>query len=231
MCSRCKTLIILMGPQGVGKTTLARTLHQRYAFLQRCRTAMIAADSANSIHTAYLRIISNLRGLHIKFYLDRPGVLCPDPQVLSKLWVIEFLIGIFGHILALLKLALLLLSHDVIIEHEGYTFKFVANFAYIQYMYANIIAKSRSTRRITRALTLILTTAIQSLIRLSKLMKLRIYVINVQSTYNKLISRYRLRDSPVEPRHYIEFQLSIFNIIEELLRSLTRTINVAKVCT
>ena len=231
MRSMCRTLIILVGPQGVGKTTLARTLYWSYVSSKKCPVAMITADIANIVYTIYLRIISYYKGIYVRFYPDQPRVLRPDPKVLPKLWIVEFLVSLFGHILALLKVMFLLLFYDIVIEHEGFTFKFIANFAYDQYMYTRMITKSRSTNGITRALTRILIITIYSLIGLSKLTKSRIYVINVHSTYNKLVSRYRFRGTPIEPRHYIEFQLSIYNLIEKCLRSLTMTINVVRVCT
>lgn len=220
-----RTIVIFVGPQGVGKTTLAGLLRKSLSLKRAC---IVAADTANNLYIIFEKLIACVKGIYSRFYPDRELILRPDPRVLSKLWLLELVLGILGHLIALFKLTILSLFYDIVIEHEGFTFKFLANFMYSQFVYAR--RKLDSNTLLKRALSLTIFIVLHSLATVSRLMKFKILIVNMYAPYNRLIVRYRSRGSPIEPLHYVYFQQYIYSQIAKLIKMHSKILTGVTIC-
>jgi len=200
-------LIILIGLQGVGKTTYARILSKWFKCLNRC------VHIASLIHYTvfHLKFISLLGCLcktntvKVKFYEDLSSQPSPSPEIFRRLFPLLIFLHFIGFVLFLIKQRFLMFSRDVVIEHEGYVFKQLADLNFLA-AFAKIRLDEVGGRLLKRFNMMIL----------SILLKNEALIIRLRADVNVLKKRYVNRPH-IEPTHYILFQERVYNIITELL--------------
>lgn len=193
-------LIIFIGPQGAGKTTQAMLL------LKRLKSLNYDVNVTSLITYAFfhLKFISLLNKLcktnviMVKFYEDLPPQPSPSPEIYRRLFVLLLVLHFMGFMLSLIKRAFLKLFHEMLIEHEGFIFKQIADLYFLA-GFVKIELNSASGKLLKMLSTLLL----------SSLLKERVIIIRLESDINSLKKRYVKRPH-IEPTHYINFQNSVY---------------------
>jgi len=194
-------LITFVGPQGSGKTTQALLLKKALTgnkYLKVHLTTAIYYSLVSRLWYKLLMVITR-RKIKYRFYENASVQEFVDPNILNKLLILDLLVNIASALLSLLKLHILLLFHDVVIEDEGCLFNQIA---YIAFVHRKHVAPAQMVKR---------------LLILQRLMPRNFIILFLRVNYKQLRERYIKRGSRIEPAHYIEFQLQIYDMIAKHL--------------
>ncbi|MEM1510753.1 MAG: hypothetical protein QW096_12880 [Thermofilaceae archaeon] len=196
-----KAVIFFIGPQGSGKTTQALLLKQSLMTHTHFKVHLTESIHYTLITRLWYRLIMALtrRKIRYRFYVDGPIQEFVEPTILRKLFPLDILIHIYSAVLSALKVRMLLLFHDIVIEHEGYILNQIAYIAFIH-------RKHISPRDVTRKLRMLFS-----------LLPKRSVIIMLHIDYEQLKSRYLKRGSHIEPPYYVEFQSFMYDEVVKCL--------------
>jgi hypothetical protein len=145
----------------------------------------------------------------VKFYEDLPPSPSPSPKIGRKLFILLIFLHFIGFTISLAKKRLLMLLHQVVIEHEGYVFKQLADLYFLA-AFDKVESNSITNILLKRF----------SMMLLSALLKNRTLIIHLRGDVNVLKKRYAKRPH-VEPTHYLHFQEKMYSkLIKYLADSL-----------
>jgi len=185
-------MIILVGPQGAGKTTLANIIRKR---LSNCyKVCSVKLIDYTVLHHAYLRIL---------------GVLAKKSDnriVFMRLAPLYVLLHFVGFIISKIKLMIFSSTKKchVVIEDEGYVFREFADFNFI--MGVTGALQNRFVKYITKSFLRFLCTA-------SFRKTYQYIIIYIDAPYETLLQRYIISGRRVELEAYINFQRFAYKAI------------------
>jgi DNA polymerase III delta prime subunit len=222
--------VIFLGPQGVGKTTIASILQRRLKAVGK-RVSIINGDQANTFHNIYIKTLSSLKYIKERFYEDQDPVKRPDPNILTRLHLLDVLLGFIGHFLAFFRITLHLVVNDVVIEHEGFTFKFLVNYIYTHLVYVRSrlsICNGKYMRSVIRASVWMLKVLIKTLSNLARIFNVHTFIVLMPlPEYRELVKRYKKDQRPVEPYEYISMQYEFLRLILAWLHGNVRNTHIS----
>jgi len=204
-------MIIFVGSQGVGKTTQARLLWKKLKSTG-CDAHITSLIHYTIFHLKFISLLSRLcrkNAIIIKFYEDLPPQASPSPEIYRKVFGLLVILHFIGFVLSVIKQKLLMLFYDVLIEHEGYVFKQLADLYYLARV-VNVDSNSVAGK-LLKFLTAFL---------LGSLIMIKYRIIYLQADYSSLKTRYLKRRTHIEPLDYISFQNKIYNMLILGLNSL-----------
>jgi len=195
-------LVIFLGPQGSGKTTQAVILKRK---LENEGYRIAITESVH--YTVFLRIWHKFlmfltrRKIKYRFRSEKLIEEFVEPSFLAHMFKIDFIINLISAIISALKIFLLSLFYQVVIEHEGFIYN---HLAYLFFIYRKLFTVK------------FLLKKYQVFLRL--LPKKRIVVILDTSNVKPidLYKRYRKRGSLSEPWLYIKYQAIVYKTISSV---------------
>lgn len=193
-----RLLIILVGPQGSGKTTQAIMLKAKFSSIPSISVTITEAVHYTVIARLWYKFLMILteRKIKYKFYADDESIHeFIDPYLLKKIFRLDAFIHILSGIISLLKLNILRLVYSIVIEHEGTVINQTAYFAFIH-------------RR-----NYSLSDAVKTLGILLRLLPRDSIIIVLKVHYPEVVNRYVKRRSPIEPPYYVSFQTMLYEFL------------------
>jgi thymidylate kinase len=195
-------LVIFLGPQGSGKTTQAVILKRK---LENEGYRIAITESVH--YTVFLRIWHKFlmfltrRKIKYRFRSEKLIEEFVEPSFLAHMFKIDFIVNMISAIISALKIFLLSLFYQVVIEHEGFIYN---HLAYLFFIYRKLFTVK------------FLLKKYQVFLRL--LPKKRIVVILDTSNVKPidLYKRYRKRGSLSEPWLYIKYQAIVYKTISSV---------------
>lgn len=201
--------IVFVGPQGAGKTTLAKFLMRKLLSNEKHDICYVKLIDYTIFHHAYLRALS-------KLYMGG------DSSILfSKLFPLYVLQHIMGLLISYIKFTILRLASRCIfmVEDEGFIFKEIPDLYFIAYVTGSL--RSRFNLRLIRGvLALILALG-------GKILGRNAVIIYVSAPYDALKVRYIIDNRGIEPRPYVDFQDVVYRLIINKLYYKTIQVNTA----
>jgi len=200
-------LIIFVGPQGTGKTTQA-TLLRYWLRLHNIKADIRALIHYTLLHKSLLRIIVFMAKIFnryslTKFYPDEPPGYAPTPELMKVI----FPILVYFHVISMfIDFLVFKLKQEVLIEHEGFLFKQIADLYYLGREFRLLNSKSFS---------LFLKLALRLLQSLDSTIVISLQV----NDYRTLVDRYakqRLSGAlwrKTEPWDYILLQQAVYRVL------------------
>jgi len=199
--------IVFVGPQGAGKTTLAKFLVKKLRSNEKHGICYVKLIDYTIFHHMYLRALSKL---------NRSG----DPSIIfSKLFPLYVLQHIMGLLMSYVKFAILRLASrcTFTVEDEGFIFKEIADLYFIAHATGTL--KSRFNLRLIRGiLALVLALG-------GKVLGENAVIIYVSAPYNVLKARYVADNRNIEPKPYVDFQSVVYRLIIDRLPYKTIQVN------
>jgi DNA polymerase III delta prime subunit len=196
-------VLILLGPQGVGKSTTASLLARALAY-QGWRVVSTRAIYQTLLYHGFSRFIAIIvrsNRVLFKFYEDEPPKMVPNPEIKRRLRTLYIILHIIGLIISAVKIALLSRVYDLVIEEEGFLFKD------INVLFSLSLRGKARGGIFPRLLKLALRLVARSL-------KPNYCVVRLTASHAVLRKRYSLRGTRIEPRHYILFQEAVYNVMQ-----------------
>jgi len=201
--------IVFVGPQGAGKTTLAKFLMRKLISNEKYGICYVKLIDYTIFHHAYLRALSKLSN-------------GSDSSILfSKLFPLYALQHIMGLLISYIKFTILrLVSRCVfMVEDEGFIFKEIPDLYFIAYVTGSL--RSRFNLRLIRGvLALILALG-------GKILGRNAVIIYVSAPYDVLKVRYIIDNRGIEPKPYVDFQDVAYRLIINKLYYKTIQVNTA----
>jgi len=188
--------IVFVGPQGAGKTTLAKLLMKKLRFNEKHDICYVKLIDYTIFHHAYLRALSKL---------NRGG---DSSIIFSKLFPLYVLQHIMGLLMSYIKFTILRLTSRCafMVEDEGFIFKEISDLCFIAYATGSL--RSRFNLRLIRSvLALILALG-------GKVLGRNTVIIYVGAPYDVLKVRY-ITDNRggIEPKPYVDFQDVVYRLV------------------
>jgi len=202
-----RRLVVFVGCQGAGKTTQAFLLLKALKSLKYDAYMISLADYV-IFQQKFINLLKQLCKTNVvivKFYEDLPPGLSPSPEIYRRLFMLLIFLHFVGFTISLIKKRLFMLLCQVVIEHEGYVFKQLADI-YFLVAFAKVKPNSVISTLLKRF----------SIILLSTLLKDKILIIHLRADVNILKKRYAKR-LHVEPAHYLHFQEKVYSRLIEYL--------------
>lgn len=210
-----KVFVIFVGPQGVGKTTQAEELMLKLKAqgYKVHTTRLISYVILQYKFQSFLKNLFNRKVLK-KFYEDEGPQENVDPELYRKVFLVMEGLYLLGFIIATLKKKVLMMYNNILIEHEGYVFKQLADLWFLA-KELGITGEKSFAQRVLSKLTKFLL--------LSILKERSFMVVLFQADYSSIRTRYLTRSSHIEPEKYVEFQSFLYDritfIISEAIRN------------
>jgi len=195
-------LIIFIGPQGAGKTTHARILSKWFKRLNR-DAHVTSLTHYTVFHLGFIRLLGLLcktNVVKVRFYEDLPPQPFPSTEIYRRLFPLLIFLHFIGFTLSLIKLRLLMFLHEIIIEHEGYIFKQLADLNFLA-MFIKLRPDAVAGGLLKRFNMMILNMLLND----------EVLIVRLRVGVNVLKKRYINRPH-IEPTHYILFQERVYNI-------------------
>jgi len=188
-----KIFVVFIGPQGAGKSTLAKILLKKLAY-EGFNTCSIRLIDYTIFHRIYIKML----------VLLAKSVFA---KIFSRLLLFFVFLHLVGLLISIIKFNFYMFTRrcDVIIEDEGFIFKNLADVYFVV--------------NITSSLKLKINCEIMKLfLRLwfitgRMIMNKRAIIIDVEAPYEVLKIRYMRDERKIEDRRYIVFQSSFYKII------------------
>jgi len=198
-------MIVFVGPQAVGKTTQAKVLvlklkSQGYDKVHITR--LITYALFLFVFQNILKTLFKSRKVLSKFYEDENPTPTVDPQIYKRLIMITVVLHLFGFIISLLKQKILMLRNSILIEHEGYIFKQLADMWFLAKKLNITTEKSVALRLLGKVTTFFLSSALKNGL---------FVIIFFQARYGFIQAGCLARNSHIEPAEYTKFQDSIYS--------------------
>jgi deoxyadenosine/deoxycytidine kinase len=210
-------LVVFVGAQGSGKTTQARLLSKTLEYRGK-KVHVTSLSYSPLFHCAFIKLAVKASGSNVvktRFYEDKPAQASPNPKTVAKLLWVADLFQFSSFVLSQVKLAALKPFNKIIIDHEGYVLKQIADFICL----AGDAQKATGSKPKKSAGTL-------TGFLLRSLAKNRVVLFYLKAEHASLRPRYAKRGTAVEPAGYTDFQNSFF---ENLLSALDGVRSVAVV--
>jgi len=213
-----RLLIVFVGPQGVGKTAHALLLSRELKSLG-CDVHITSLIGYTVFHLKFIGLLNRIcktNVVAIKFYEDLPPQPSASPEIYRRLFSLLILLYFIGYLMSLIKYKLLRIFHRVLIEHEGFIFKQIADLHFMA-GYAKVKSSSLTGRLLKRFNVLLLSALLKNLV----------IIVRLEADISSLQQRYvgRLH---IEPAHYLSFQNRIYEKLLKWLDSLSN-INVLNI--
>jgi len=204
-------MIVFVGPQAVGKTTQAKVLvlklkSQGYDKVHITR--LITYALFQFVFKIMLRTLCKSRKVFRKFYEDEKPVPTVDPQIYRRLIIITEVLHLLGFMISLLKQKILMLHNCILIEHEGYVFKQLADLRFLAKELHITEQKSFALKLLNKVTMFLLSSALKNGF---------FAIILLRADYECIQSRCLARKSNIEPAKYIEFQDSFYSKIPTMI--------------
>ncbi|ADY01287.1 hypothetical protein VMUT_1081 [Vulcanisaeta moutnovskia 768-28] len=198
-------MIVLIGPQGSGKTTLAKLLVEKLR-AQGFRPCIVKMIDYTIFHILFIGFINWLvrdNVVFVEFYENLPPQRSASPEVFKRFLPLLVLLHMLGLIMSLLKLRLfrLVKGCEIIVDDEGFIFKQLPDLLFL-------IAYSKpSTRefKLARMFSKFSVILARSTLRGG-------VIVRVKAPYSALRKRHARRGL-IEPRSYIEFQERVYDAV------------------
>jgi ABC-type multidrug transport system fused ATPase/permease subunit len=184
--------IVFIGPQGAGKSTLARLLMKKLTH-EGFTTRIVKLIDYTIFHRTYLKVLISLTK---NTDLSR---------VFSKLFPLFIFLHFAGSLISAVKIILskLMWKCNVIIEDEGFIFKEIADIYFTAYITDSL--KTKINQRTAKLLLIFLLTIGR------KVVGRHVITIYVNAPYDTLKVRYSKYKRRMEDKRYIIFQNYIYN--------------------
>jgi hypothetical protein len=140
--------------------------------------------------------LSGSRTVKNKFYADLPSLVAPSPELYKKSVFFIISLHLLNYILSQIKLSLLKIKNDIIIDDDGYLLKALADLHYP--ISVNL-----------HSLTGIFLKTVDRLLAGSFKINF-VSVVYVKGLSDSLKTRYLGRQSGIEPPDYIDFQNQVY---------------------
>lgn len=160
-------------------------------------------------HLGLIRFLNSLPTSKemIKFYEDEPPSPTMRFEVLRRLLPLMVIVHVLGLSISVLKLKLVTRFCDVVVEHEGFIFKQLADLLYFSCSVGAL--RNRSLGR--RMLRWFSELALRILTKLAA----NLVIVVLDAPHNVLRVRYVRRGSHVEPFEYTEFQKRFYSLVSQ----------------
>ncbi|MBE9391236.1 hypothetical protein IOK49_03995 [Fervidicoccus fontis] len=198
-------MIVLIGPQGSGKTTLAKLLVEELR-AQGFRPCIVKMIDYTMFHILFLRFVNRLvwdNVVYVKFYENLPPQKSASPTIFRRFLSLLVVLHMFGLVMSLLKLRLFRLVRRcrIIVDDEGFIFKQLPDLLFL-------VAYSKPG---VRELKLAGMFSKLSVVLARNTLRGGV-IVRVKAPYSVLRERYARRGL-IEPRSYIEFQDRVYDIV------------------
>jgi len=198
-------VIIFIGPQGSGKTTLAKLLIRELA-AQGFRFCIVRMIDYTILHIWFIKFVNWLARdniVFVKFYENLPPQKSASPTIFRRLLLLLIVLHMFGLVMSLLKLRLFRLVRRcrVIVDDEGFIFKQLPDLLFL-------VAYSKPDARELKLARMFLKFSLA----LARDIVKGGTIVRVRAPYSVLRERYARRGL-IEPRSYIEFQDRVYDIV------------------
>ncbi len=185
-------MIILVGPQGAGKTTLANIIRKRLS--KDHKVCVVKLIDYTILHHTYLKIL--------RIMTEKPS----NETIFARLAPIYVFLHLAGFVISRIKFAIYSLTKKcyVIVEDEGYIFKELTDFYFIMGVTGALRNKfvKYSARNFLRFL-----------FRVAFKKMYHYIIVYVDAPYEILLQRYIKTRRYIEPEAYINFQRFLYNIL------------------
>jgi|GEM_PF-2106642 DNA polymerase III delta prime subunit len=189
-------LVILVGPQGAGKTTMARIL-ARYLSSKGSKICYVRLVDYTIFHHKYLRLLK---------------LIARDNDAFKRIFMSLLPLYIFSHtiglLVSLIKVRVLkfIKKCTITMEDEGSIFKEIPDVLFVIGVTGSW--QTRLNRLIARYL---LRFLLASFIKIKNTFK-SCMIIHINTSYDILLIRYTRRGY-VEPKRYVDFQNVLYKIM------------------
>lgn len=157
--------------------------------------------TATTLYHVFHKLVAKLRPFYGRFYDNLETRRLPPPGILSRLMALTCLLRLIGGIISLIKLYILKLFYDVLVEHEGFIFKSFADLVYeLHYLSKYSYRPTKMNRKIVNFTIMLLLRVIPKYT----------IVVRFNTPYEVLRERYALERNHVEPRGYIEIERMVY---------------------
>jgi hypothetical protein len=207
-----RKLVLFVGPQGSGKTTQALLLSKRLESdgFHVLTTTLSYSPIFQSIFIQLTRRASGTRAFKSGFYENQPAYVAPNPEIMKKNFGLSILLQLTGYVFSRIKLAAVAPLYDVVIDHEGYVIKQIADFSCLA-AGAKIEPKSTAEKFLKFFEHFLL----------GSLGKQRFVILYLSAEHEALKPRYVKRNSSIEPVGYVDFQNGVFDRLVPVLQGFT----------
>ena len=184
--------IILIGPQGSGKTTLAKFIVKKF-LSKGFNPCVIKLIDYTIFHHIYLKMLGELTKRS------------DSREVFIRLFPLYILIHFIGLVISLTKLLSYMVFNRcrIYIEDEGFIFKEIADLYFLAGVSEAI--EDRLDKRLLKQF-------LKFLFRIFEKMSKSCIIIYVDAPYEILVHRYIIRKQ-IENRSYIDFQRFLYKLI------------------
>ncbi len=197
--------VILVGPQGSGKTTLAKLLVREFR-ARGFKPCIVKMVDYTIFHILFIRFVNRLvwdSVVHVKFYENLPPQKSASPTVYRRLLLLLIVLHTFGLVMSLLKLRLFRLVRRcrIIVDDEGFIFKQIPDLLYLVAYSKPGVRELKLVRMFFKFLIVLARSTLRGSV-----------IVRVRAPYSVLRERYARRGL-IEPRSYIEFQDRVYDIV------------------
>jgi len=203
-----KRIVIFVGAQGSGKTTQAHLLLQRLKS-QGLDVRITSLSYYVIFQLKFMEFLKKASGTHtikVKPYENLQPHIDPAPEMYKSFFGLLIALHLFSFFLSRIKQMVLRPFYGVIIEHEGYIMKEIADLDYLVNR-SNINPRSITSKLLEKMKVLLL----------SPLKKYPVVIIYFEGQPGFLKPRYLRRSSGIEPSDYIYFQNMIYDKLISIL--------------
>jgi ribose 1,5-bisphosphokinase PhnN len=198
-------VIVFIGPQGSGKTTLAKQL-TRELRAQGFRPCIVKIIDYTILHLWFIRFVNRLvrdNVVLVKFYENLPPQRSASPAIFRRLLPLLVFSHMLGLVMSLLKLKLfkLMKGCGVIVDDEGFIFKQLPDLLFLVAYSKPSIRELKLARMFSKFSVILVRRTLR-----------RGVIVRVKAPYSVLRERYARRGR-IEPRSYIEFQDRVHDIV------------------
>ena len=219
-----KIIVVLVGPQAIGKTTQARLLKwklETQGYNKICITDLVHYTLLHLEFQKFLRVLCKGRKIMGQFYEDEPPAPTVDPRVYKKLFAIQEALHVLGFALSFAKQKILMMCNTILIEYEGYIFKQLADLWFLA-KELKVVEEESFALKSLRKITIFLLSSIS---RVDTLV-----IILLDADFETIKARCSKKQSPIEPRKYVTFQSILYDKIITIIPKLTnRNVKVVRI--
>ena len=198
-------VIVFIGPQGSGKTTLAKPLNKKLT-AQGFRSCIVKMTDYTIFHIWFIKFVTWLvrdNIVFVKFYENLAPQKLASPTFFRRLLLFLIVLHMFGLVMSLLRLRLFRLVRRcrIIVDDEGFIFKQIPDLLFMVAYSKPGVRELKLVRMFFKFLVIIARNTLRGCV-----------IVRVRAPYSVLRERY-VRRGLIEPRSYIEFQDRVYDIV------------------